>query len=79
MPKININKFKVIQKITYSDGTKEEKIRHFKSMSEFKRIMSVMGFPTHVTYTIQKHKHAAFDYEDFQVELIMEDVSEPKT
>lgn len=76
MAKINFNKFKVTQKITHSqDGSKTEKIREFKSLSDFKRAMAVMGFPTHVTYTLQKHKHAVFDYEEFQVELILEDLS----
>lgn len=53
-------------------------VREFKSGGDFKRAMQVMGFPTHVVYTLQKHKTAVFDYDEFQVELILEDLSTPK-
>lgn len=64
--------FKVTQKINHPDGSQDQKERIFQSLSEFKRSMIVMGFPVHITYDLQKHGKAHFDYEEFSVDMTLE-------
>jgi hypothetical protein len=64
--------FKVIQKINHPDGSSDLKEREYKSLSDFKRSMLIMGFPTSVTYELQKHGRAHFDYDMFSVDMTLE-------
>jgi len=69
MKKTSQKFYTVTQDITHHDGQTDQKIRTFKSISEFKRSMSVMGFPVSLIYDLQKHGSANFDYEEFGVNM----------
>lgn len=64
--------FKVMQKINHPDGSQDFKEREYKSLSDFKRSMAIMGFPVQVTYDLQKHGKAHFDYDVFSVDMTLE-------
>ena len=65
-------RFKVTQDIKHPDGSSDKKVREFNSLSDFKKTMILMGFPTVVTYDLQKHGKAHFDYDEFSVDLTLE-------
>lgn len=65
-------KFKVTQHIKHPDGSVDKKERTYESLSDYKRSMIMMGFPTIVSYELQKHGKAHFDYEEFSVDMTME-------
>jgi hypothetical protein len=64
--------FRVTQVIKHPDGSIDNKERDYKSLSEFKRSMILMGFPSLITYDLQKHGKAHFDYDDFSVSMTLE-------
>lgn len=78
MNKTSHKYYKVTQDITHQDGSTDQKIREFKSLSEFKRVMSIMGFPVHLIYDLKKHGFASFDYDEFSVNMSLS-ISEKPT
>lgn len=73
MKKVPFHRFSVNQYLIDKDGNEESRNMKFVSMSELKRKLISLGFPTHIIYELQKSKAVEFEHDPYTVKLTMEE------